>query len=150
MKSILESTLLYACVNKLRDLDKKTNEVLASFVYVYWMLKFSEQNPTERLNIAESIAELWCLVFNVFTESKTWSHQHVLIAEELLKLARTESIEAVRRMAMITTIEVDIAKATEIIESFSKHMNHSFGNQLTWNLNTKEDAVMEIAAKVSK
>lgn len=143
MKSILESALLYACAEKSQDLDKKTKEVLASFVYVYWMLKFSEQNPTERLNIAGGIGELWCLIFEVVRESKSWSRQHVLIAEELLKLARTESIEAVRRMAMITTIEVNLPEATRIIGSFSNHMNHSLGNQLNYFLSTKEDAIMD-------
>lgn len=150
MKSILQSALLYACVTKSRDLDKKTDEVLASFIYVFWMLKFSGHSPTERLNISGGMAELWCLVFEVLRETKSWSHQHVLVSEKLLELAENESLEVVRRMTMVTTITVDMGEATREIQRFSSQMRHGFGNQLNFNLNGKEDAVMEIAANLSK
>lgn len=150
MKSILQSALLYVCVTKSRDLDKKTDDILVSFVYIFWMLKFSDHNTSKHLNIADGMAELWCLIFNVFQETKSWSHQHCLVGERLLKIADNESIEAIRRMAMITTVKIDVKEASEQISSFSRHMKHSFGNLLTWQIGTNEDAIMDIAANVSK
>jgi hypothetical protein len=143
VKSILQTALLYACVQKLRNLDAKTIEILKSFVYTFWLLKFSDHKVSEKFNVIGSAYEMWQNIIETFAETKTWTEQHILVAEALLKIFAEESNEAIRRMALITTVRVDAEVAAREINEVHQERMHHFGNMINFQLGEAPDAEME-------
>ena len=140
MKSILESALMYTAVKKLHKLDERTVEILKSFIYVFWLLKFSDHKPSEKFNVHGASYELWQLIIETMSETRSWSDQHVLVCEELLALFAPVSQDAIERMAAITTVRIDLTEAFEQISAVHQERQHHFGNMLNYDLPGGGDA----------
>ena len=136
MKSILQSALLYACVTKMQKIDERTLEVIRSYIYTFWLLQFSAAPTDKELDARVVSYDLWILTLETLRESKGWSNQHSIIAENFLKESYLISIECVERFSKITTVPINLADAKTAISDVYQERNHVFGNLLTWEFST--------------
>ncbi|GEM_PF-6001704 len=142
MKSILQSALLFACVTKMKNMDERTREIIKSYIYTFWLLKFSGARPGEKLDTHKVLYELWMLTIQTFRETGTWSSQHSLVAETFLKESLYTSLNSVERFSQITTVPMDLAETNKTIDAVFQERTHHFGNILTWELSCFGDAEM--------
>lgn len=140
MKSILQSALMYAVVKKLRTLDERTVEILKSYIYVFWLLKISEQSADKKFDTLGHAYDFWKLTLETLQEDKAWTFQHVLISKKLLRLFSEESKDVIERMTAITTIEINLTEVGKAIDHVTGEQSHIFGSALNGNLHTNEDA----------